>query len=693
MKKTTNWMLMALLVVGLGMNLASCKDDEMSEEEKAWHEADPYEKGSEEAVDFWTVISQLTDLQTLPDNWKTATYEPTIGEASDTDPYTRIVVVQDAAEAVAAYSCLIGLAESLPDYTSGNNFSNNRVGTLNYVRSRDGQSVATVEVNIKQMPSLKIIVYMTPEQAGENATLHGSAYYHFGDVISRVRPEDGVKEYWICVNPASHLTGKTTSHWISVSDLPAKNVYTWTRSDEVDVVLPTAICTQYTYIHDFATMLKAMLDPKQYFANIGQNGLTTFTGFSTKPSYINQYYFERINDAWQKKDLYSQVLYTTNDELKNRQELDIFCKGYSWVMGRTGTLYTYTYSGPNWKTATWKKRTYDFKDTGKPAFNIHLWGIAGKGNSNWEPHNAYVVRYTTGEALCKLAGTNYSWQTAISGCEDVYVYNKYWYDGNGYDMNAAPEILNENSYKPQSKPMNEVTKEDIGKVLAKNGRIYMGVEAAQKAGTEAVAMIVATKEDAFRFTKYDGTTADASGLVSNSVVCHELLKNALAISLNCWEENVYSNTDRAGSDFGESGNDESSSYYVSSGGLGKWVGASSYFWQRAVAGCGGDEEIWVYSNLYKRWLNEVALAQGNKYPYKDCKNLIALLKKHNVEYHETNGSCEVELLWDGGLHDGKAHRWAFRLDTYNPHLSHFMLHPTIDTPDKVLGVLRPFYVW
>ena len=97
--------------------------------------------------------------------------------------------------------------------------------------------------------------------------------------------------------------------------------------------------------------------------------------------------------------------------------------------------------------------------------------------------------------------------------------------------------------------------------------------------------------------------------------------------------------------------------------------------------------------MYKRWLNEVALAQGNKYPYKDCKNLIALLKKHNVEYYETNGSCEVELLWDGGLHDGKAHRWAFRLDTYNPHLSHFMLHPTIDTPDKVLGVLRPFYVW
>jgi hypothetical protein len=634
MKKNINWMLMTLLVVGLGMNLASCKDDEMSEEEKAWHEADPYEKGSEEAVDFWTVISQLTDLQTLPDNWKTATYEPTIGEASDTDPYTRIVVVQDAAEAVAAYSCLIGLAESLPDYTSGNNFSNNRVGTLNYSRSRDGQSVATVEVNIKQMPSLKKIVYMTPEQAGENATLHGSAYYHFGDVISRVRPEDGVKEYWICVNPASHLTGKTTSHWISVSDLPAKNVYTWTRSDDVDVVLPTAICTQYTYIHDFATMLKAMLDSKQYFANIGQNGLTTFTGFSTKPSYINQYYFERINDAWQKKDLYSQVLYTTNDELKNRQELDIFCKGYSWVMGKTGTLYTYTYSGPNWKTATWKKRTYDFKDTGKPAFNIHLWGIAGKGNSNWEPHNAYVVRYTTGEALCKLAGTNYSWQTAISGCEDVYVYNKYWYDGNGYDMNAAPEILNENSYKPQSKGLSEVTKDDRGKFIGQNGRIYDTKEAAERDHTKAVALVIDVRN-----TDYTALIGSKSTEFNNShYEDFYFIKHGIGIAL----ENGRSNTgNNAGQDYPCPENERTEVsdydkdwYEAHKTSVGKWYVPCAYHWQRMILPY-GRKTIQMPSYLYE---NMNTLIQGyDNLDLKGSEEFVNELKKAGaaLEYWES----------------------------------------------------------
>jgi len=692
MKKTTNWMLMALLTVGLGMNLASCKEDEMSEEEKEWQKSDPYGKGSEEALDFWTVISQLTDLQTLPNDWKTATFEPTIGTASETDPYTRIVVVQDVAEAIAAYSCLIGLAESLPDYTSGNNYSNNRVGTLNYARSRDGQSVATVEVNIKQLPKLKKIVYMTPEQIGDNASLTGSAYYHFGDVVSRVRPEDGETEYWICVNPASHLTGKTVSHWISVSDLPAKNVYTWTRSDEVDVVLPTAICSKYTYIHDFAELVYALTHPDQYFANLGQNtSLTIFSGFSRKNlNYINKWYFARIDRAWQEKGLYSQVLYTTNDELKNRQELDIFCKGYSWVMGKTGTLYTYTYSGPNWKTATWTKRTYDFKDTSKPPFNIHLWGIAGKGNSNWEPHNAYVVRYATGEMLCKMAGAAYDWKTALSGCTDVYVYNKYFYPelpSHQYDLNKEPEILT------GDKPMKEVAKEDIGKVLAKNGKIYIDAAAAERDGTKAVAMIVATKYDNFRFTKYDGSAADASGLLSHSTDSHEMLKNALAISLDCWRKDLYNNNSIVGNDFGASGNNESDDHYVSSNGLGQWVAATSYFWQRAVAGCGGDTEIWTYENMLNRWRNEVGKANGTKYPQKDCKNLVELLKKQNVELYTPNGHSEFNLLRDGGYFDGTVYRWVFDLDPTFPENSVFLFYSTLNTSEKRQGVLRPFYVW
>ncbi len=523
MKKTTTWMLMALLVVGFSMTLSSCKDDEMSAEEKAWHESDPYDKGSAEALDFWTVISQLTDLQTLPNDWKTANFEPTIGTTSDTDPYTRTVIVKDVAEAIASYSCLIGLSESLPDYTAVNYYSNNRVGTLNYIRTSGDQSVASVDVNIKQMPKLKKIVYKTPEQIGENASLKGSAYYHFGDVISRVRPEDGETEYWICVNPASHLTGKTESHWISVSDLPAENVYSWNRSDGQVVQLPTAICTKYTYMHDFAELLYAMLHPVDYFANIGQSGLGTFSGFSTSNfSYINKYYFQRIGQAWKDLNLYSKVLYTTSRALEDSKELNLFCKGYSWVMGKTGTLYTYTYSGDNWKTATWKKRTYDFKDTGKSAFNIHYWGMTGSGNDTWEPRNAYVVRYATGEALCKMANTSYDWKTAISGCSPVYVYNFYHYQKDPlghYNLNINPQILTEDDLKPKEpgKPMAEVTKDDIGKIIGEDGLIYETKLDAQSAGVRPVAMVADTGNTNYTIVG-ESTRTNAQLEQSNNII-------------------------------------------------------------------------------------------------------------------------------------------------------------------------------
>lgn len=621
MKKTINWMLMALLVVGIGMNLSSCKEDELSDEEKAWREADPYEKGSDEALDFWTVISQLTDLQALPNDWKTATFEPTIGVASETDPYTRNVVVQDAAEAVAAYSSLIGLAESLPDYTSGNNYSNNRVGTLNYARSRDGQSVATVEVSIKQMPKLKKIVYMTPEQAGENATLHGSAYYHFGDVIRRVNKSEDTDywEYWICVNPASHLTGKTESHWISVSDLPDENVYTWKRSDGQVVKLPTAICTQYTYIHDFAELLYAICDPQKYFGNLGGDmKLPIFSGYSRKnQGYLNQYYFTRISRAWEENGLFYTVLTRTMTDLQNLTELSVFCKGYSWVMGKTGTLYTYTYSGPNWKTATWSKPTYNFKDTSKPAFNIHYWGLAGEGNGDWQPHKAFVVRHATGEALCKMAGASYHWQNKISGCEDVYVYNKYWYPNTQdhmYDLGYEPEVLTQKDVNPNSKPISEVTKEDFGKVIGRDGMIYNSREDAQKARTQAVAMVLGVRDVNYEFLG-DGYI-NQDGLETNV----GKIKTGFAIAL---EDGNYDENKEVKEVTSVSIYDPTWDTNHSVPGA-TWYVPNYYHWQRMLFPYGLQTIMrygtYMYSYLFVDGASSVAIPEGTRL-YKDLEKL------------------------------------------------------------------------
>lgn len=87
--------------------------------------------------------------------------------------------------------------------------------------------MAQVEVNIKQMPGLKKIIYYSEEQAGENGAFNGSAYYRFGDVVSKTNA-DGETEYWICVRPAFGPEKREESHWISVSDLPKANIYSKT---------------------------------------------------------------------------------------------------------------------------------------------------------------------------------------------------------------------------------------------------------------------------------------------------------------------------------------------------------------------------------------------------------------------------------------------------------------------------------
>jgi len=115
MKKTMNLLLMALLTVGLVMNLTSCKEDELTEEEKQQQAA----QALEEAQEWWDVVSQLTDVQTLPDDWQKATFEPTIGKASENDPYTRVVATNDLSTAAQRFAYLTGAAvnETTSDYT------------------------------------------------------------------------------------------------------------------------------------------------------------------------------------------------------------------------------------------------------------------------------------------------------------------------------------------------------------------------------------------------------------------------------------------------------------------------------------------------------------------------------------------------------------------------------------------------
>ena len=440
-RKVFNWMMMTAMVCSLSMGVSSCSDDDdLTEDEQRAKDSDPYGKGTDEGTEFWTVMSQLAGLQSLPDNWRTATFEPTIGEASETNAVERIVMTDDVEQAAMRYAQLIGLNESIGDVATYS-YSSKAVGTLNYTRT-SGSSLATVDVDIKQMPKLKRIVYMTPEQRGNNVGNYTRCYYRFGDVVSKVRKEDGKKEYWICVRPAFEPAGKDKSHWISISDVPKSNVYEWTRSDGQKVQLPTSIATNWEHVRNFAEMTYAILHPAEYFQNLGENKVkNVFQGFSADRGYHNQNFWTRVNNGWDQqkygengnKTMYELLFNMTENELDELTEINLWCKGYSWIMGSSGTLYYYTFSGANWRTEKWNKPSLNFKDTSKPAFNIHNYGQKGY-DENWEPNHAFVVRYATGAELSE--GAKYNTKTKLSNCEDVYVYNQFY----GFtDMNVAPE--------------------------------------------------------------------------------------------------------------------------------------------------------------------------------------------------------------------------------------------------------------
>ena len=196
-----NRILMALLVVGIGMSFASCKEEELTEEEKQ----QKAEKEMAAAQEWWDVVSQLTDVQEFPDEWQKATFEPAIGKASESDPYTRVISTNDLATAAQRFAYLTGapVDETTADYT----WSHKDAGSLTYhAGSTAGTCLAQVDVNLKQMPRLKKILYQTPEQMGENASgdFSGTAYYRFGDVVKKKR-SDGMYDYWICVRPAFSL--------------------------------------------------------------------------------------------------------------------------------------------------------------------------------------------------------------------------------------------------------------------------------------------------------------------------------------------------------------------------------------------------------------------------------------------------------------------------------------------------------
>ena len=403
--------------------VVSCKENDT--DNGGSNESDvPLIENEQEALG-WRLISILTDEGTAPSGWQDKTFEPTIGKAVDGDPYTRVVSTNDVNAAAARFAELADNPAGFSEVMSGYSYSVEGMGKLTYKRGSETEPyLAQVDVDLKQVPHLKKSLYQTPAQQGNNATVTGTAYYRFGDVV-----QDGEGSYWVCVRPSFGPEGKGDSHWISVSiPLPKKNIYEY-HGNNNDYYLPTGLGESVEHMQNLCEMLYAMLYPSNWLHNISSSPKPKmFHDFSySNYKYHNVYFWQRVERLWEENNLYTKVFGCSMDAIKeaidnNNSGLNFVYSGKSWLAGWNGGVYHAQFTNGSGKESNMHKLQ---KSTVKKNLKNMPIDFRQQVDPNLFDNDGrlrFVLRYKNGKQLS--SNGRYDPKTAISGATDVYVYNK-----------------------------------------------------------------------------------------------------------------------------------------------------------------------------------------------------------------------------------------------------------------------------
>jgi len=510
-RKIMNLWLMAALVCGLSMSVASCKDDD----DNPGGEPETEEQAATVSK-FWSVVGQLVSSDDYTVDYEDKTFEPVYGIADATNETTRIVETNDMRTAASCFADLVGASdidENTPSYT----YSDPEVGTLTYTRGGTAEDWATVDVSIKQVPRLRKIIYRVGGE-GTNASFREKAWYRFGDVVSR-QNQDGQTEYWICVRPAFGPEKKSDSHWVCLNTVPQKNLFHVNGSNGTQYYVPTGVGTNTKRMQDLAEMLYAMVYPEKWYETATNNhtdGLISFSGVPiftdfTKANlmYHNQHFWKRVTEGWMKKGIADKALNTKLENLADRIEqegITLLYEGYSWWSKTSWNCKLYQASYTN-GTAYDEKNLHHAVYT-KPEKNMKSIKFdcrtMGDEMSNYQDFFGdtklrWVIRHATGKEL--NGGSQPAPTSRLQGgCTDVYRYYDEYPDqaeksGPKGNDDIGPEVADPFSNEPQDIPAK------VGALVGLDGKFYENKAKCEAAGTQPVAMVVYLSTDGHRVEK------------------------------------------------------------------------------------------------------------------------------------------------------------------------------------------------
>ena len=504
MKKVMNFWLMAAVVCGLSFVVTSCKDDD-NNSSNSNNNATAEELAADNANAFWAVAASLVNPLDATSDYQNKTFEPTIGEAENGNNTVRVVVMPDASAAAAHFSALVdaNVTEATASYT----YQHDAVGTLTYTKSTDGKSLAKVDVNIKQIPHLQQIVYKTQEQLGTNAPTDGVPYYWFGDIIGIGEGND-IDEYWVCIHAPFTVQGSTEAVWASVSQLPEKNIWTYTASNGYEYAVPTNIGYDKEYMKDMAEMLYAINSPDQWEKNMMNEQMRAFN--MVKPEnvkYINQFFWNRVADEW-KKHHYDNTLFGDNvslDTISKWLSLDgpglkLLYKGYSWWTWTSNNLSVYEASLKEGYSIAANARHLTQKEVKKdvihPKTEVNCtsqllyesqW-VNGSFFDSEQPR--YVFRYATSSQLAGKKVTPWESLHKKNNIWEVYSYTKTHGIKVGADEKMENCIVNDGQPTGQNEQGSvDANAPQVGNYITADGKFWDSAESANRHGNPVAVVI------------------------------------------------------------------------------------------------------------------------------------------------------------------------------------------------------------